>query len=1013
MAAASSLARRLACLLAKAHAYEDSEGKAALWALLLAPFCSFSSVWSLHRSTYLVRDDFSAFCCEQGIVVHSKDATREMVYLLVPTTKGACSALLDRFASSVRTEGARVVFCVSPLCSSMLGEAACEAYCVMTPRDRRIARSLDELRGESFVTSDATHVRLPSGALLPLVGTLRDPRDIASYTSLARSLIHDGVALAGGSVEQEDACWIKVRNADYVALVHNDVCTDTIDLMTRVCDIGDEDCAPDGECVLEQLQSSPMRALQWTFRLLDDKFLHRGADQYLCVIECEYVPKQYRRILTRMHFKQIGVSDGLLKAVSRGGFAVGDADMLISTLCNVWAFLTQPRMYVRDFRRFLTRVRTNSASPWCDWLVSSDQVYGIIYMTDVDTIVHCCNTWPEIRTRIHTSIEEDGVCSTAQHACVTRALISAGLASDALLQKWARCQDRYDTIVVPKHVFAQRPPTRARGIDRDGPKEKEGRQGVVALETMVAFGEEEEPNELVPTEEECSYEDRHASKSKRALCAIAEALRAKDGRFVDVHLIGSCHFYDAHDLDVVVEVAVTPSSSSADDASFREAVDVVVRATGWETVHDRHPCYGAEGGGEGSAGALLLRGRCELTGMTIDAQVVRSQTLRTVRADDGSNRSSSVRRCRRHGTQGGQGGTTVSVDARAAWAVRDTQTLVRRLSPSQRRRVAALHQWMDAAQCKGAILGRLAGIAVTLCATDQLRRDPELTLWSMLRRLTDALDVAVPRIAMDEDDASDGARHDAAGRHQRGCGPEAPLAVVALDDETVVTSRMTIGTTRMLHNVLKWTMTTAAHERIPPMDASFYKKQLRENTICVLLLRPRRADAASRTAHTMLARMEQHRLVSSIGLYACDADKREAASTTATEQEDGACVYEVRVTVRSLCPEDALRYAFGSADVVVARVDPLLSNTSDGTASSYALVQCRVGTRDRQMVAVAPRFVSRFRQLHEATRVETGSYLHLPDRFGAWCVPNAPSLTTDLALQVPAAFWEVVGMERS
>jgi hypothetical protein len=228
----------------------------------------------------------------------------------------------------------------------------------------------------------------------------------------------------------------------------------------------------------------------------------------------------------------------------------------------------------------------------------------------------------------------------------------------------------------------------------------------------------------------------------------------------DVHLIGSGHFFEARDVDLVVEVEAGGGEAGEEgpEATFAAARRRVAAAGGWSAP--------------ASTGDTVCPIDGVFEGFAVELQVVRRGVADSER--------------------------TVA-ETRAAAAVELTRRIVDHTAPSVHPLIRDFHRWADAAGAKGHACCRLSGIACTvLCIALGTQRgaSPARDVRAVLRRLDDVLRAPVPLVELVDDvpaAASDEAAADAP--------LAAPLCVVAHGRH--LCERMTLKTTRLLGHLVR------------------------------------------------------------------------------------------------------------------------------------------------------------------------------------------------------------------
>ena len=948
----------LVCSVAAAtFDFDDTPGKAAVWALLIAPLHMYACLRNLHDLSCVLGKDVSVFRGREGIVLYTVLATTGTVWtnVLVPERGDRTRMLWREALQFFKTKVGMQELFWSPLVKTVLDDAADQEEAnVLRPWQCRNATHLDDVKEGASVTDDDSALRLKTGRRLPIVSKVEDPFSLSECVPLSRALSPS----MRDDVSDEDVLWTRVGKTGAVYLVKNPRVQDSVLEVQRFMSKPDK-------AGVDLSGGGGASALFRTIALLGSRGDVKAQEPYLKTISCRRVPRVYRKLLARILFVSSTTTDSVLEALCEGGFTKEDPDRMVSTAMHVWEYLHQPVMTARTFKRFLTNFRCSATEGWGKWLNESETLLGVICRTDAQTVLFCCRLLPGVKDRICRGIVEDGVCATRQHACIASTLIKAGMASEALNASWAETTSKYDECLkTPSTSSPTSSPPSTSTTSRTRKKQDRRSVGDGSVFFNARVVEED-----ASVSDETSIVDEDA-RDRTSLAAEVRAVLSTVSSVKEVHLIGSWHFYEAHDVDVVVEMADDgdPILLPWNDQGV-SMIEYLRAELGWEYAHARGrpeteedpKTAGRRGGAALEEDGRLLR--TTIGTRPVDVQVVSSSRLREARDSVYTYVTPSPSASR-------QDASATS----AALAVATTEALLRSLTTAQRAAIRTLHVWSDRNDVKGALYGRLPGIAVTILAAALARDDTEdrLTERGLVAKLLDALTDGdgVPRISLVD------WMH--AGRRS-GDGPHAPLSVLGLDDVTVLTKRMTIGTTRMLYHVCRDFLTTSDDDapRRGGAATDDGPTGTRRVGVPILYLKALRPDSVCRTAHVMLASMEQHACVDSVALL------------TAGD------VYEVRMVLRSTA--DARQYEFEGSP----RVEKWIPMS--GKEDAMALCVDGAGRRWWHVASKLPPSGE-----GGCSSSFPSCTQRLPFPWQEWCVPNVRSLWVDMRNHVSKDWWTVV-----
>ena len=268
-------------------------------------------------------------------------------------------------------------------------------------------------------------------------------------------------------------------------------------------------------------------------------------------------------------------------------------------------------------------------------------------------------------------------------------------------------------------------------------------------------------------------------------------------------LLGSSHFFDGRDVDLVLTVDRC--------TSLADAYTQVVAATGWQIVGD-----------DAISGQRVVCLHGVFDGCVIDAQVWRGESL----ADTLSERLTCA-------------------------ALRHTAKLLDGTCARCRQSLCLLHGWAEVAGVKAGRLGMPPGIAWTIAGTmlwqltaDWDERTDERRLEALLRALVSVLRTeGSPCIALG-----------CPVRFTNASGPcDEPLCILL--DEINVCERMTLKTTRALLVIVEGGLRLPAAQRLLPES---YQRLLSARLPIATAARPRAVDVIPRTLHHILAGLDAY-----------------------------------------------------------------------------------------------------------------------------------------------------------
>jgi hypothetical protein len=364
---------------------------------------------------------------------------------------------------------------------------------------------------------------------------------------------------------------------------------------------------------------------------------------------------------------------------------------------------------------------------------------------------------------------------------------------------------------------------------------------------------------------------------------------------LEMDLIGSGLLMETGDLDVVVTIGA---------ATLRDAVDHVMHITGWEPQHNEF---------EGDR-LVILSGSTE-DGVRIDAQVWR-------------------------------GDKTLSFsERRTASALGLAKRLSLTASEENLSGVRLLHEWCNVTNCKGHLLCRLPGVAVTCGAITLNRFESQATLETVLRHFRDALHCTAPRIDFDALEAT--------SRTDEVCS----VALNVVVDRENCASRMSTGTTRHLCEILLFALSLPVSDRL---SSVVYGDWRRANLVTFATVRPRNNDVVARYLASSLASLDEHPVISSIFVE---------------ETAEGILCVRGALDMHA----DVQRYGFSASDTIVAGDTVSVRRRS----RSYPLA-----TSPRMPTVASREFAS---SVCDMLPIE---------------VPNVPTLTCDVLARFDPRFWE-------
>jgi hypothetical protein len=301
----------------------------------------------------------------------------------------------------------------------------------------------------------------------------------------------------------------------------------------------------------------------------------------------------------------------------------------------------------------------------------------------------------------------------------------------------------------------------------------------------------------------------------------------------------------------------------------------------------------------------------------------------------------------------GERGATTPAEAQTRRALALAARMRTHLDPTGRRRVQALHGWFAAAGLKGARRCRLPGVAVTVLAivlgSKRAPTAPPEALLEELRALL-LLRRRTDAVVVDLDELA--VRTIAEGEEA-----EAEAALRVLVDEVDVAAKLTAATTRHLLHALTFSTSAAA-------DFAAWR---RASMVPALRVRAREAGLTP-----PVRRLDGHPLLDGLHL-----------------EEEGGERIVVWVSLRAAA--DASAYGFRDGDRVEVVGDDDVVTVRRGRAA-WPLLLC-------QLAAAAVPWAAR-RRVTDRLVVDGGDRVVV--------VPNAPTLSVDVAAAFDPKRWEVV-----
>ena len=285
------------------------------------------------------------------------------------------------------------------------------------------------------------------------------------------------------------------------------------------------------------------------------------------------------------------------------------------------------------------------------------------------------------------------------------------------------------------------------------------------------------------------------------------------------NLIGSGVFSDKGDIDVVVTVcaSTTSTNSTTPKLSLPEAYEHVRSITGWIPNYEK-----VDGLHVG-----VLCGTFE--GVAVDAQVWRGQEC---------------------------------VETHSEMLTREAIEFTRKLSAEASdgavKAIKWMHAWCDVAGLKGHKLCRLPGIGVTCAAIALTCGSPEWNTQSLLTRMRECLSQEMPLINFDALNVS---IESVATR----C--TVPLAILV--NERNCCNRMTAATTRHMLDVLAYSLARGVH--LDMGNRNVYSEWRKQNMVLCTRMRPRAKASISYSLLSIAASLERHPMIDTL-YFADDND---------------------------------------------------------------------------------------------------------------------------------------------
>ena len=672
-------------IIALSADFGDSPGKHFLWCTLLALTTTTPAFLEKANSLAFINDKLGLFKCPHGMIVYtSSDGYWVAVNIVIPSLLEDTPDLVAMFANVFHNDAFVVDWTPINACLK------CPFHGI------RPSRFIDDysLLESASVVKNRLHFGTRSTAVSPM-----DVADISKYRP---------ITLSSKSENDAELFWAKINGK-----------------IMRMTNPRYKSRRP---LVFEQQSVHRSSAVKSsTIRLVVDAFdgdMSTEAQQtkVLRVLGMTSVPIQIRRHISIVICTKCGVDDDKVKIVAQSLEPIADYDLEFAyTMVSIYRVMVAGVNNMDNMFRFFRQIANEAShSPaWRVFMRKSQFLKDTVSSLPpefVKRIVHlpyaadlCAGL---MRERIGKWSKHD---MERVHIMVHLGVAAIDLqdALDALLREWDKDFDAsYAPVAAP--VVSEK-------------------QLVTMHEEVAAEAVDENVVTEIPSPPQ-TYED------------VVRRMARKFG--VDVTLIGSGIFFDAHDIDVVIRVN--------DDEPLNDAYERVAAITGWQQkgiVDGEH--------------TVILTGTYD--GIQVDAQIWR-----------------------------GARGITRAEDVTAS-AV-DMSEILRCNRSAFASYVRCLHSWAEAASVKSHMLCALPGVAVTCIAIAFAARRPEIASYDdagairmILRDLHACLETTeIPCI--DLDDGCTNPRH---GGERVVSG----LRVTAKGH--LLNTRMTCATTRALQLVVK------------------------------------------------------------------------------------------------------------------------------------------------------------------------------------------------------------------